>query len=94
MNNTENTTQRIIDDIFLLSQQFSNEYESECDTWNNNNNNSNSLVFNIGAPKYSDADIVNNIENGIICCRGFESCAYTTSITTDLGSILCVGDSS
>ena len=84
---TEPVITRIARDISLLSEQFNNDYDSKCDI-----SNSNSIIFNIGAVLKSDDDIINSIRNGIICCRGFESCAYTTSITTDLGSILCIAE--
>ena len=32
------------------------------------------------------------IYNSAICCRGYESCAYSTTLFSNLGNIFCVGD--
>ena len=89
MDSINNTTSVLIDKISSISEQLANEYESGC-----NQSNSQNLFFDAGYASYRFTNITNNNTNGAICCRGFESCGYSSAITAgDLGSILCLGDS-
>ena len=90
LNSIDNITFLLINDITWLSDQFKNDYKSACDL---NTRDNNSLVFDIGFAFHSDEDISNDNQYGTICCRGYESCAHTNTITTDLASILCLGNS-
>ena len=60
-------------------------FSKECDDEINNK----SLVFDTGYPLYIDENIINENEDGNICCRGYRSCALTNTITTKSGSIYC-----
>ena len=87
LQHVDNASSVLVADILSITTEFDDKYETDCNTLNN------SMVFDIGFSYYSDKEIANTINQGIICCRGYESCAYSNSITTDLGSILCLGDS-
>ena len=87
----DNHTIEVMDTITDIIDQFMKKYESECN--NNNTANSNTSMFlDIGYPIYGESFIVNNEYRGAICCRGAESCAYSSSLISNLGNIFCTGD--
>ena len=48
----------------------------------------------IGYPLFATLGMNNEENRGLICCRGYQSCAFTESIYSDLGNILCSGEQS
>lgn len=78
-----------IRDLISLSQEYSDECDQEYSYSDNYN-----LVQDIGYPLSATLEIANDVQYGLLCCRGYESCAYTTSIYANLGSILCSGEQS
>ena len=66
-----------------------NQVHSESDLFCNTNNYN--FTFDLGYPIDTTQSIENIIENGTICCRGYQSCAVAASIQANLGNILCSG---
>ena len=54
-------------------------------------NSNKSMSYDIGYPLYATLDIENSNENGLICCRGYDSCSNADLIRSNLGNILCLG---
>ena len=78
----DNSSRTIINDIMDMLDDVT-QFESECSDGN--------YTYDIGYPIYSEDDIINEIEYSNICCRGFRSCAVTSTLRTNLGNILCLG---
>lgn len=90
-----NTTEKIdsydrntVSMVSEMSQlmKLAQNYSDTCDSDSDDN-----LNFDIGYRLYAETDIENEIEYGLVCCRGYQSCAYTQSILTQLGSVICSG---
>ena len=82
-NQIDDNTLSLINETLELIHSIADE-EAECD---NNGN----FTLDIGYPSFVDEDIINNIEFGNICCRGYRSCAVSSTLRTNLGNILCLG---
>ena len=52
--------------------------------------NNDSQTFDIGYPFQVENDIINTIEGGYVCCRGFRSCFAASAVVSNLGNILCL----
>ena len=91
----DNNTIQAMDTIIDIIDQFMKEYESECNTNNysgySNTDNMN-MILDIGYPLYGESFIVNSEYTGAICCRGAESCAYSSNLISNSGNIFCTGD--
>ena len=62
-------------------KKFETIYKSEC-------NDNKSMVFDIGYPIYGESLIQNSDYGNAICCRGADSCAYSSTLFSNLGNIL------
>ena len=72
-----------ISTLIITSSSIDNTNDNECE-------NNDSKVYDIGYPFEVDNDIINVIEEGYICCRGYRSCFGASSVISNLGNILCL----
>ena len=102
-NNETNNTFVTIKKVSQLISQFNQAYHDECNSettftttsvTNENNNGSSSVTLDYGYPIYAEDSIINSEYGGVICCRGYQSCAFTDTIYSNLGHILCLGENS
>ena len=77
-----------------IYKEFESIYEIECSAVNYKNynySNIRSILFDIGYPLYGELSIINTVANAAICCRGYESCAFSRTIYSNVGNIYCTG---
>lgn len=72
----------MVNEIYQLTE-LTKQYTYECD------NSSDVITKDIGYSLDAGSDVTNDAELGLICCRGFQSCAYTGLISANQGNILC-----
>ena len=69
--------------------------KTQCNLDSNSNSTSTTYnTYDIGYPLHAGSDIDAILIGEAICCRGYKSCSETTTIYSNLGNILCLGDSS
>ena len=83
-----NNTLQMVDEIFDLINNITKVYMTECD------DSDTSYTFDTGYPLLVENEIVNDELYGQICCRGSQSCASTDTIKTNVGNILCLAKES
>ena len=79
----DNVTVALLDALSNIDSIVS-RMEDDCDALNGG------LSFDIGYPLQADNKLVNINQYSPICCRGYRSCYRANSITSNLGSILCL----
>ena len=90
-----NTTDKIDNDTLGLVETISSLVDYLVDTKEKCRETNDNLFFGTGYPLQVDQQIVNNAQNGDVCCLGDRSCSHAKSIRGgNFGNIICGGHES